>query len=85
MPGAAVSWSPKAPGGGSGEPGPVFSVPDGVGRVLCSVPATESLFETRENAEVAGAMAEQMRERIVEAFGITEGPTHEIDEVAIQA
>ncbi len=46
---------------------------------------TVSLWETRADAEAVGAIAVQQREAIVEAFGISGTPTHEIYEVAVQA
>jgi hypothetical protein len=46
---------------------------------------TVTLWETREAAEAVSVQAAQQREAIVEAFGITGTPTHEIYEVAVQA
>ena len=43
-----------------------------------------SLWETREDAEAAGELAERMWEPVVEVFGITGAPIHEVYEVALQ-
>ena len=46
---------------------------------------TVSLWETQEDAETVSELAPHMQGRLVEAFGISEPPTHEIYEVAVQA
>jgi heme-degrading monooxygenase HmoA len=46
---------------------------------------TVSLWETREDAEMVSELAPHMQGRLVEAFGISGPPTHEIYEVAVEA
>ena len=46
---------------------------------------TVSLWETRAEAETISELAPHMQGQLVEAFGISEPPTHEIYEVAVQA
>jgi heme-degrading monooxygenase HmoA len=46
---------------------------------------TVTLWDTREAAETRSELAPHVRGRLVEAFGLSQAPTHEIFEVAVEA
>lgn len=46
---------------------------------------TVSLWETRQDAETVSELAPFMQRQVVGVFGISEPPTHEIYEVAVEA